>query len=181
MWRLVFGERFRRKIVTIKKRFGGVKPPPYSTNGQGGVGANRVRPCSSAAIQDPTGEQCSPPTATVWLRSHHWLPLRGAPPLGGEGWARELEPPPSHPSVTFGDSSPQGEPRGVKDAAPYMQPHGSRRGEHCSPAKILRRRPTPRANTVRPYTPLPIGPVGRGLDPSKAPYNNRSLICSLLI
>ena len=61
----------------------------------------------------------------------------------------------SHPSVTFGDSSPQGEPH-------------SCRGEHCSPARIPRRRQTPRANTVRPYTPLPIGPVGRGLDPSFA-------------
>ena len=39
-----------------------------------------------------------------------WLPLRGAPPLGGEGWPQGHEPPPSHPSVTYGDSSPQGEP-----------------------------------------------------------------------
>ena len=37
---------------------------------------------------------------------------------------------------------------------------------------ISRRRPTLRANTVRPYAPLPIGPVGRGLDPSKASCNN---------
>ena len=30
---------------------------------------------------------------------------------------------------------------------------------------VLRYRQTPRANTVRPYVPLPIGPVGRGLTP----------------
>ena len=68
----------------------------------------------------------------------------------------------SHPSVTFGDSSPQGKPH-------------SCRGEHCSPARIPRRRQTSRANTVRPYIPLPIGPVERGLDPSKAPCNNCNL------
>ena len=34
--------------------------PPYSTNGQGSVGANSVRPCNLAAAQDSAGEQCSP-------------------------------------------------------------------------------------------------------------------------
>ena len=38
------------------------------------------------------------------------LPLRGAPPVGGEGWPQDRNTPPSHPSVTYGDSSPQGEP-----------------------------------------------------------------------
>ena len=42
-----------------------------------------------------------------------------------------------------------------------------RRGEQCSPARISRCRSTPRANTVRPYVPLPIGPVGRGLTPPR--------------
>ena len=32
---------------------------------------------------------------------------------------------------------------------------------------VLRYRQTPRANTVRPYVPLPIGPVGRGLTPPR--------------
>ena len=46
----------------------------------------------------------------------------------------------------------------------------TRRGAASStPRATLRKRPTPRANTVRPYVPLQVGPVGRGLDPSKTP------------
>ena len=68
------------------------------------------------------GEQCSPvryggnvrfsgramlaPTVYIWFR----LPLRGAPPLGGEGWLGCNPWHEGHPSVTCGDSSPQGEP-----------------------------------------------------------------------
>ena len=86
-----------------------------------------------------------------------------------EGWLGEVRAPRATPHPPVGGSSPQGEPRGVGDAAPYTQSHGGCRGEHCSPARILRRRQTPRANTVRPYTRFPIGPAGRGLAPSKAP------------
>ena len=49
--------------------FGGVKTFPYSTNGQGGVGAHSVRPCDLAAARDPCGRATLAPTATV-----HWLP-----------------------------------------------------------------------------------------------------------
>ena len=55
-------------------------------------------------------------------------PSRGAPPLGGEGWAQEHGHPLSHPSVTFGDSSPR---RG----ATHTRYFGCCRGEHCSPAE----------------------------------------------
>ena len=72
--------------------------------------------------------------------------MRGAPPLGGEGWPGVaiswLPATPQSPAVT----------------APLK---GSR--------WVIRRRQTPRANTVRPYTLFPIGPAGRGLAPSEAP------------
>ena len=42
---------------------------------------------------------------------------------------------------------------------------------------ISRRRPTPRANTVRPYALLPIGPVGRGLTPP----GRRAITATLLL
>ena len=44
-----------------------------------------------------------------------------------------------------------GHQRGVGDAAPYTQPCGSCRGEHCSPAGFFDCRQIARANTVRPY------------------------------
>ena len=109
MWRLVFGERFRRKIVTIKGALEGSRPLPTVPTDKGRRG-EQCSPVQFSGNTSPRERAMLAPTATVWLRSHHWLPLRGAPLLGGEGWARELEPPPSHPSVTFGDSSPQGEP-----------------------------------------------------------------------
>ena len=51
------GRRPRRPVqscVTTQLQ-GGVKPPPYGTNGEKGVGANSVRPGSWAATQDCTG------------------------------------------------------------------------------------------------------------------------------
>ena len=78
-------------------------------------------------------------------------PSRGAPPLGGEGWAQEHGHPLSHPSVTFGDSSPR---RG----ATHTRYFGCRRGEHCSPARILRHRKTPRADMESAPTPTKIWP-----------------------
>ena len=47
-------------VAIIARLQGGVKTPPYGTNGKRSVGANSVRPCDLAATQDPTGEQCLP-------------------------------------------------------------------------------------------------------------------------
>ena len=44
-----------------------------------------------------------------------------------------------------------GHQRGVGDAAPYTQPCGTCRGEHCPPAGFFDCRQIARANTVRPY------------------------------
>ena len=44
-----------------------------------------------------------------------------------------------------------GHQRGVGDAAPYTQPCGSCRGEHCSLTGFCDCRQIARANTVRPY------------------------------
>ena len=77
--------------------------------------------------QAPTPRQLRVPCGRIWnppLRQQKDLapegskrvaiedgsPSRGAPPLGGEGWPQGHEPPPNHPSVTFGDSFPQGKP-----------------------------------------------------------------------
>ena len=57
-------------------------------------------------------------------------PSRGAPPLGGEGWPQEHGHPLSHPSVTFGDSSPR---RGATLCTRYF---GYRRGAQCAPVQF---------------------------------------------
>ena len=44
--------------------------------------------------------------------------------------------------------------------------------DSISARAISRCHQIPRANTVRPYAPLPIGTVGRGLDPSGAKINS---------
>ena len=44
------------------------------------------------------------------LAANAKAPLEGSSRAAGEGWPQEHELSPSHPSVTFGDSSPQGEP-----------------------------------------------------------------------
>ena len=71
------------KIAVIARLLGGVKTPPYDTILYRGVGAHSVRPGNLATTRDPTGEQCSP-------LQGGWLPLRGAPPVGGEGWLGEV-------------------------------------------------------------------------------------------
>ena len=71
--------QINRKVAIKASPLGGVKTPPYSTNGQGSVGANNVRPCNLAAAQDSAGEQCSP------LQPPQSLPcVKGDSPQCGE-------------------------------------------------------------------------------------------------
>ena len=71
--------QINRKVAIKASPLGGVKTPPYSTNRQGSVGANSVRPCNLAAAQDSAGEQCSP------LQPPQSLPcVKGNSPQCGE-------------------------------------------------------------------------------------------------
>ena len=64
--------------------FGGVKTPPYSTNGQGSVGAHSVRPCDLTAARDYgiaeisryTGKATIPQSASFTQGSHFLYPHR---------------------------------------------------------------------------------------------------------
>ena len=92
-----------------------------------------------------------PPVKTTLWGMVNGSPLRGAPPLGGEGWAQEHGHPLSHPSVTFGDSSPR------RGATLYTRYLGCRRGEHCSPAESYAAAKLPGRTLFAP-TPTKIWP-----------------------
>ena len=64
--------QMNKQIAIIVRCFGGGKPPLYSTNGKGSVGANSVRPCSLVAARDPAGERCSHRPAKPPLCKGRW-------------------------------------------------------------------------------------------------------------
>ena len=93
--------------------------PPTSPHVRG-VGANSVRPCNLVATQNSAAEQCSPlqqPYGCAPL-----APLEGSSRAAGEGWPRKQKSASSHPSVTFGDSSPR---RGALPLPTILAPEGS--------------------------------------------------------
>ena len=55
------------KVAVIARCLGGVKAPPYRTEGKRGIGANSVRPCDLAAIEKSRGRAMLAPTGTTWL------------------------------------------------------------------------------------------------------------------
>ena len=72
----------------------------------------------------PPPDRLTPPGPNKLYGGRGWLPLRGAPPLGGEGWLGCNPWHEGHPSVTCGDSSPQGEPHSTPTEF-ILAPEGS--------------------------------------------------------
>ena len=87
----------------MARRQGGSKPPPYTPWVRGRRG-EQCSPGEFGGSARPRGRAMLAPTRV-------WLPLRGAPVgrrMRGGPWSTTSTP--DRPSVTFGDSSPLGEP-----------------------------------------------------------------------
>ena len=94
------------KVAIIARFLGGVKTPPYSTNGQGGVGAHSVRPCDLAVARDSCGRTMLAPTAAAKPplckgRWHGGAVTEGLWPCGG----RSIFGQGHNPSVSFADTA----------------------------------------------------------------------------